>query len=189
MALALKTGQEYIGQEIVLERPDGARRTVLAHASPFTDDAGELQGAVNILVDITDRKEAELASAFLSIIVESSDDAIISKSLDGVIQSWNHGAQRIFGYSAAEAIGQSILLLIPPDLVHEEYEILSRLSRGERIEHYETIRVAKDGNCIDISVTISPIRDASGQIIGASKIARDITTRKQNDAAILSLKN
>jgi PAS domain S-box-containing protein len=182
MALALKTGQDYIGQEIILERPDGSRRTVLAHASPVTDDDGILHGAVNILVDITDRKEAERESSFLSAIVESSDDAIISKSLDGIIQSWNRGAQRIFGYSAAEAIGQSITLLIPSELVHEEHEIISRLRRGERIDHFETTRVAKDGRHIDISVTISPIRDASGKIIGASKVARDITPQKLMEA-------
>jgi PAS domain S-box-containing protein len=182
MALALKTGRDYIGQEIILERPDGARRTVLAHASPVTDDAGRLHGAVNILVDITDRKDAERQSSLLSAIVESSDDAIISKSLDGVIQSWNLGAQRLFGYSPAEAIGQPITLLIPPELIHEEHEIISRLKRGERIDHFETTRVAKDGKPLDISVTISPIRDGSGKIVGASKVARDITPQKLLEA-------
>jgi PAS domain S-box-containing protein len=189
MALALQTGKEYNGQEIIIERPDGARCTVLAHARPFYDDAGRLEGAVNVLVDITDRKVAERASAILGTIVESSDDAIVSKTLDGVIQSWNAGAERLFGYSADEAIGQSITLIIPPDKHDEEQFILSRLRQGERIEHYETVRLAKDGRPIEISVTISPIRDSAGRIIGASKIARDVSVRKQNEAALVALKN
>ena len=167
MVLSLKTGKEYNGVEVVIERPDGTRRTGLAHVSPFFDDAGILEGAINIVVDITDRKEAERASAFLGAIVESSDDAIVSKSLDGVVQSWNVGAERIFGYRADQVVGRSIKLLIPPELVHEEDQILSRLCKGERIEHYETTRVTKDGRRIEISVTISPVRDATGQIVGA----------------------
>jgi PAS domain S-box-containing protein len=189
MALALKTGRDYYGQEIVIERPDGDRRTVLAHASPFYDEGGQLEGAVNILVDITDRKTAEKANAFLGAIVETSDDAIVSKTLQGVIQSWNAGAERLFGYAAAEAIGRPITLIIPPDKHDEEQFILSQLCQGERIEHYETTRITKDGRRINISVSISPIRDASGRIIGASKIARDITARKQNEAALVALKN
>ena len=189
MALALKTGQEYNGVEVIVERPDGSRRTALAHISPIFDDAGILEGAINIVVDISDRKEAERANAFLGSIVESSDDAIISKSLDGVIQSWNVGAERLFGYSSVEAIGQSIKMIIPPELIHEERIILSRLCNGERIEHYETTRVAKGGRRIEISVTISPVRDGTGQIVGALKIARDITSRKENEAALVALKN
>jgi PAS domain S-box-containing protein len=189
MALALKTGKEYNGHEIVIERPDGVRRTALAHASPFYDDAGRLEGAVNILVDITDRKGAERTNALLGAIVESSDDAIVSKSLDGVIQTWNAGAERIFGYSADEAIGRHITLIIPPDMHDEEQVILSRLRRGERIEHYETTRVAKDGRRLDISATISPIVDSAGRIIGASKIGRDITLRKKSEAELVALKN
>src|SRR5450432_3422717 len=111
----------------------------------------------------------------LSAIVDSSDDAIISKSLDGIITSWNKSAERLFGYAAKEMIGQPITLLIPPDRLDEEPEIISRLRRGERVEHFETIRGCKDGSMIDISLTISPIRDESGRIIGASKVARDIT--------------
>ncbi len=189
MALALKTGQEYNGVEVVVERPDGSRRTALVHISPFFDDTGILQGAINIVVDISDRKEAERANAFLGAIVESSEDAIISKSLDGVIQSWNVGAERIFGYSSVEAVGQSIKIIIPPELIHEERLILSRLCNGERIEHFETTRVTKHGKRIEISVTISPVRDGTGKIVGASKIARDITARKESEAALVALKN
>ena len=189
MALALNTGKEYNGQEIVIECPDGARRTVLAHANPIYDEAGNLRGAVNVLVDVSDRNRVEEVNAVLSAIVDSADDAIVSKTLDGVIRSWNTGAERLFGYSAAEAIGRSITLIIPPEMLDEEHVILSRLRRGERIEHYETIRVSKDGRRINISLTISPIRDSTGRIIGASKIARDITARKQSEAALVALKN
>ena len=115
----------------------------------------------------------------LAAIVESSDDAIVSKTLDGIITSWNRGAQRVFGYTAEEAIGRPIMMLIPQDRQHEETMILDRLRRGERIEHYETVRVTKDGRLVDISVSISPVRDETGKIIGASKVARDITLQKQ----------
>jgi PAS domain S-box-containing protein len=119
------------------------------------------------------------AQALLAAIVESSDDAIISKTLDGIITSWNRGAERLFGYTAAEAVGQSVLILIPEDRKDEEQMILSRLRRGERIEHYETVRVAKGGRALDISLTISPIRDEHGNLLGASKVARDITAQKR----------
>jgi PAS domain S-box-containing protein len=189
MALALKTGKEYNGQEIIIECPDRARHTVLAHANPIYDEGGNLQGAVNVLVDISDRNRVDEINALLSAVVESAEDAIISKTLDGVIRSWNAGAERLFGYSASEAIGQSIALIIPPERLDEEQLILSRLRRGERIEHYETIRLSKDGRRIDISLTISPIRESTGRVIGASKVARDITARKQNEATLVALKN
>jgi PAS domain S-box-containing protein len=123
----------------------------------------------------------------IASIVESSDDAIISKNLDGVITSWNRGAQRLFGYTADEVIGKAVNILIPPDRPNEEPSILQRLRRGERIEHYETIRRRKDGTLIDISLTISPLRDPHGVVIGASKIARDITERKRSEAQIALL--
>jgi PAS domain S-box-containing protein len=189
MALALKNGQAYLGQEILIERPDGARRTVLAHASPLYGDAGQLAGAVNVLVDISDRNAAEQARAMLGAIVESSDDAIVSKTLDGIIQSWNSGAERLFGFRADEAIGRPITIIIPPERLHEEQDILSRLCRGERIDHFETRRLAKDGRLLEISVTISPVRDSSGRIIGASKIARDISAQKNSEAALVAMKN
>src|SRR5689334_6044501 len=117
----------------------------------------------------------ELAPYWLAALIESADDAIISKTLDGIITSWNKGAQRIFGYTADEVIGKSVTILIPADHEDEEPNILAHLRRGERIEHYETIRVRKDGTRINISLTVSPIRGADGKIIGAWKIARDIT--------------
>ena len=126
----------------------------------------------------------EEAQALLAAIVESSDDAIISKTLDGIVTSWNAGAERLFGYTAQEMIGESIMTLIPPERHDEERSILERLRRGERIEHYETVRVAKSGRAVDISLTISPIRNSSGRIIGASKVARDITLWKHTQEAL-----
>ena len=137
-----------------------------------------------MLIDITDRKRAEETKQLLSTIVQFSDDAIISKDLEGIIKSWNAGAERIFGYTAREAIGQSVEILIPADRLNEEAEIINRIRRGERIEHYETVRRRKDGSLIDISLTVSPIRDAKGKVLGASKIARDITDRKRSEAHI-----
>ncbi len=122
---------------------------------------------------------ARRLQARLAAIVESSEDAIVSKTLDGIIRSWNAGAERLFGYTAEEAVGQPITLIIPPERQDEEQAILGRLRRGERVEHFETVRVAKDGRRLDISLTVSPVRDDEGQIIGASKIARDITERKR----------
>lgn len=118
------------------------------------------------------------ASALLAAIVESSDDAIVSKTLTGRITSWNAGAQRLFGYTAEEAIGNSVLILLPKELVHEEAEILGKIRAGQRVEHYETQRLRKDGTCVEVSITVSPVRDSTGSIVGASKIARDITVSK-----------
>ncbi|HYJ47572.1 MAG TPA: PAS domain S-box protein, partial [Pyrinomonadaceae bacterium] len=124
----------------------------------------------------------ELAQYWLSAIIDSADDAIISKTLEGIITSWNRGAERIFGYTAAEVIGKSITILIPADHPDEEPAILARLRAGERIEHYETKRVRKDGTLVDISLTVSPIRSPDGRIIGASKIARDVTESRRTEA-------
>jgi PAS domain S-box-containing protein len=123
------------------------------------------------------------ASTRLAAIVESSDDAIVSKNLDGVISSWNGSAERLFGYTADEAIGKNILLIVPPDRREEEATILARLRRGERIDHFETVRISKDGKRLDISLTISPVKDASGRVVGASKVARDITGRREAEEA------
>jgi PAS domain S-box-containing protein len=125
------------------------------------------------------RQKADKAIGLLAAIVDSSDDAIISKSLDGVITSWNTGAERLFGYTDKEAIGQHISLIIPANRRHEEKTILERLRRGERIDHFDTVRVHKDGTTLEISLTISPVKDAAGKIVGASKIARDVTQRKR----------
>lgn len=121
---------------------------------------------------------AESAQSHLAAIVASSDDAIVSKTLEGIIQTWNASAERIFGYTASEAVGQPILMLLPVDRRHEEAEILARLRRGERVDHFESVRITKDGRFIDVSLTISPIKNAAGEIIGASKVARDITRQK-----------
>jgi PAS domain S-box-containing protein len=129
--------------------------------------------------DISDRKGQDETQARLAAIVEPSDDPIVSKSLDGTIQSWNGAAQRLFGWTAQEIVGQPIYTIIPPERHGEEAEIIARLRRGERIEHFETVRVAKDGRRIDVSLTVSPVRDAAGRIVGASKMARDITERKR----------
>ena len=130
-------------------------------------------------------KMAELkpdaTSALLAAIIDSSDDAIVSKTLEGVISSWNRGAEKMFGYSAAEAIGQSIKLIIPLERHAEEDDVLAHIRRGEKIDHFETVRQAKDGRKVDISLTVSPVKDAQGRIIGASKVARDITPRKRAD--------
>jgi PAS domain S-box-containing protein len=130
------------------------------------------------------QRERLQAQALLAAIVESSDDAIISKRLDGQIVSWNQGAERLFGYTADEAVGQPIALIIPPDRLDEEAVIISRLRKGERIEHYETVRVTKDGRLVEISLTISPIRDPGNTIVGASKVARDITQRRVVEQAL-----
>ncbi len=129
--------------------------------------------------DITERKQTEQGLAVFEAIVDSSHDAIVSKTLQGIITSWNRGAERLFGYSSAEIIGKSVLTLIPPDRAAEEPHILARQARGERIDHFETVRIRKDGQLIDVSLTLSPIRDRQGNIIGVSKVARDITARKQ----------
>jgi PAS domain S-box-containing protein len=143
-----------------------------------------VEGGLSVFFrDITERRQAEEAKLLLAAIVESSDDAIISKSLDGIVMSWNAGAERIYGYCAEEMLGQPILRLLPEERHAEEAMILERLRRGERIEHFETVRRAKDGRLLDMSVTISPLRDAGGRIIGASKVARDITARKKTEEA------
>jgi PAS domain S-box-containing protein len=153
---------------------------------------GEVERCIGVVDDVTDRRQTEQAlrdarahaaviRSGLAAIVESSDDAIISKTLEGVITSWNGGAERLFGYTAEEVIGKSITLLIPPSQIDEEPTILEKLRRGERIDHYETVRVRKDGTVLHVSLTVSPIKDGVGTIIGASKIARDITQRKREE--------
>src|SRR5215217_591046 len=138
--------------------------------------------------DITERKQDEEVRAHLAAIVESSEDAIIAKTLEGVITDWNRGAQKIYGYSAEEVLCKPINILVPPDRPNEVPMILKRLRRGEAIDHYETMRVTKDGRRLDISLTISPIRDSVGNIAGASTIARDITERKQTEDALREIR-
>jgi PAS domain S-box-containing protein len=179
MAVALQQDKPIENEEIIVEHPDGTRRLVVADVNLFRDESGKTLGAVNVLTDITERKQSEEAAARLAAIVESSDDAIVSKNAYGVIQSWNRGAERIFGYTEEEAVGQPITLVIPPDRLDEEPGILERIRRGEHIDHFESVRQRKDGGLRNVSLTISPIFNAQGQIVGASKIARDITDRKR----------
>jgi PAS domain S-box-containing protein len=184
MAQVLSGGAPVRNYQLVIERSDGSRITTLVNIDPLTDGAGRIVGAINVFRDVTDWKLAEQASRRLAAIVESSDDAIISKDLNGIIRSWNRAAEKLFGYTAEEAVGKSITLLIPPERHNEEPGILERIRRGERVEHYETVRQRKDGSLLDISLTVSPIRDAEGNVIGASKIAREITRRKHMEAAL-----
>ena len=152
--------------------------------TPETDADGAVCGWIASIVDITERMRAEEMRALLAASIEASDDAIVSKNLDGLILSWNGGAERLFGYSAAEAIGRPIDLIIPSELRDEERAILERLRRGERVTQYETVRVAKDGRRIDVSLTVSPVRDTSGRIVGAAKVARDLADRKRTEQAL-----
>lgn len=178
IAQAIKNGAAY-ENHVTIQRPDGTFRQLKAFAGPLFGPTGALIGAYNTLIDITESHD-HTRNAVLSAIVESSDDAIISKNLNGIIQSWNEGARRIFGYTEKEAVGRSILMLIPPSRQQEEDLILGSIKRGERINHFETVRLGKDGREIPISLTVSPIKDADGLVVGASKVARDITDR--NDA-------
>jgi PAS domain S-box-containing protein len=187
MAQAITTGEPQNGKEIVVERPDGSRVSGLANATPIRDARGRIVGADSIVIDTGDRNRADAAPARLAAIVESSDDAIIGKTLDGKIVSWNTGAERLFGYTAEEAVGQFVTLIIPSERREEERDILAKLVRGERVDHYETVRVTKDGRLVDISLTSSPIRDGSGRIIGASKVARDNTQRKRQEERLQML--
>lgn len=177
--------QEVRDEEVVIERPDGSRVVVAVNIRRLEGSDGSIAGGINCFYDITERKHAEIALARLAAIVECSDDAIIAKNLDGVIQTWNRGAEQLFGYTEKEAVGHSVTMLMPPDRVHEEPAILERIRRGEHIEHYESIRRRKDGSLLDVSLTISPIVDENGQIVGASKIARDISHRKLTEAALI----
>lgn len=179
IALTLRTGQRVRGVEVLVERPDGTRRIIMPYPEPFLDETGKVVGAVNMLVDVTEERRSEEVTRRLAAIVEWSDDAIISKDLNGIIMSWNDSARRIFGYYADEVIGKSITILIPPDRLAEEARILAFVRRGEPVHHYETIRVCKDGRLVEISLSVSPIKTADGRVIGASKIARDITERKR----------
>jgi PAS domain S-box-containing protein len=165
----------------------GDKKDVAASMSPIRDSADQIVGVALVMGDVELRQQQEIDHARLAAIVESSDDAIISKSLNGVITSWNAAAERMFGHTADEIIGRSILTIIPPELQHEEPTILSEIRAGNRVAHFETQRLHKSGKRIDVSLTSSPIRDRGGRIIGASKIVRDISTRRHTDYARLRL--
>ena len=179
MAIALREGREIRGMEALAERPDGTMVPFIPYPTLLYDSSGTLVGAVNMLIDIGDRKRADMHAQRLAAIVQCSDDAIVSKDLDGTITSWNRGAERLFGYTAEEVINQPVTLLIPPDRLDEEPNILERIRRGERVDSYETVRRRKDGSLIDISLSVSPLMDLNGRVVGASKIARDITEQKR----------
>ena len=176
-------GESVRHYETVRCRKDGKQVPISLTVSPIYDDAGHVIGASKIARDISDRIAGSIAARRLAAVVESSDDAIVTKDLHSIITSWNPAAERMFGYTAEEAIGKSIRMLIPDDLQSEEDDVIAKIKAGERIDHYETVRKRKDGELISISLTISPILDDKGTIVGASKIARDVTerTRLQSD--------
>ena len=192
------TQQALAGLEFREELPywtaDGSERVVDFAMHPIRNQSGAIMFLYPTGVDISERKrvEADLRDSeqrlrYVAAIVESSDDAIVSKNLDGIITSWNRGAERIFGYTAEEAVGQPILIVIPEDRQNEEREILTRIRRGERIDHFETVRQRRHGSLINVSLTVSPVKNAEGKIIGASKIARDITEQKRSQERIATL--
>jgi PAS domain S-box-containing protein len=180
-AIAEKSDYEV---EVRILLPDATTKYIHTVGHPVLNASGDLVQFVGSSTDITERKRAEQATRLLAAIVESSHDAIVSKSLDGVITSWNKGAERLFGYAAEEAVGQNITMIIPPERRDEERTIIEQLRRGERVDHFETVRMRKDGSLLDVSLTISPMKDASGRVVGASKLARDITERKRAEEAL-----
>ncbi len=168
-------------------RADGRRIFVVGATRPIRNGAGALSGFVKVCRDDTDRHTAAESLSRAAAIIDSSDDAIISKSLDGIIRTWNHGAERLFGWTSAEIVGQPVQVLFPPDRMDEEPRIIARLRAGERVNHFETVRVRKDGSPVEVSVTISPIRDATGRVTGASKIARDVTHQRRAEREMARL--
>jgi PAS domain S-box-containing protein len=184
---ALKDGAIVgLANHTILIRKDGREIAIDDSAAPIKDEHGYVSGCVLIFRDVTERRNLEREAAerltaanLLASIVESSDDAIVRKTLDGTIQSWNAGAERLFGYPAEEAVGRHISLVIPPDRIDEEDRIIAMLKAGQRVDHFETERVRRDGQRVTVSLTISPVRDAQGRVIAAAKIARDITESKK----------
>lgn len=166
-----------LANHTILISKDGTERPIDDSAAPIRSGAGEIQGVVLVFRDVTDRRRAELDRYRLAAIVESSDDAIIGKTLDGIVTSWNAGAERLFGYTSDEVVGKSISVLLPADREHELPDILQRLENGKR--NFETERIRKDGSRLDVSITISPIRNAEGELVGASSIKRDVSERKR----------
>ena len=175
----IRGGERIEHLETVRARKDGQLIDMSLMISPIRTPSDEIIGASTIARDISERKRVLRDLQRLAAIVDSSDDAIISKDLNGTIQSWNPAAERIFGYTEAEAVGRSITIIIPEDRLGEEKDVLSHIRRGERVDHYETVRVKKGETLCPISLTVSPIRDSGGVIVGASKIARDLTPRVQ----------
>lgn len=175
---AVKTHEGFHRQELRFHLHEGTDRRILVSSVAIRDEWGKYKGAIHTFSDLTNFPDSDTQQRLLAAVVDSSEDAIITKDLKGRITSWNPGAERIFGYAVAEAIGQHISLIIPPERLAEEKRIIEAISQGKKVEHFETIRRTKSGQAIPISLTISPIRDSSGHITGASKIARDITRQK-----------
>ncbi len=179
-----QTGQKLVG-ETTYTNPAGVTGHYEYIFSPVYGDDGEVEIVAGSTRDVTHRKLNEQMQGQLAAIVESSEDAIVSKDLNGMVISWNGAAERFFGYTAEEMIGTSILRIIPAKLHHEEALILDKISAGERIDHYETTRLRKDGGSIEVSLTVSPIRNSAGVVVGTSKIARDISARKQMERLLI----
>ena len=173
----IRAGRPVTHFETIRQRKNGTLVPISLTVSPIYDEYGKVIGASKIARDITERLEAAVMLRRFGAAIESSDDAIITKNLQSVITSWNPAAEKMFGYTEQEAIGQSIRMLIPDDLQGEEDVVLEKIQAGEKVDHYETVRLRKDGSTVNVSLTVSPIRDASGTIVGASKIARDVTER------------
>ena len=178
----LRRGERLDHFETVRVAKDGRLLDVSITVSPVRDATGRVVGASKIARDIGAQRRSEVTQARLAAIVDSSDDVIVSKTLDGIIISWNPAAERVFGWTAAEAVGRHITLIVPQDRRAEEDEVLARIGRGERVDHFDTVRITKDGRLLDLSITVSPIRDGTGRIVGASKIARDIGERRRLEA-------
>lgn len=183
----IRRGERVEHYETIRRHKNGRLLDVSLTVSPIYDEDRNIIGASKIARDVTERKRSDAEIARLASIVQSSGDAIISKDLDGIVTSWNWGARELFGYTADEMIGRSITTLIPEDQLDEEPVILAQIRKGQPVEHYETIRRHKDGRLLDVSLTISPLYDASGRIIGASKTARNITQRKKVEAELTRL--
>ena len=178
MAIALKERRPIRGEELIAERPDGGRARLMPFPTPLFDNDGRLTGGINMLVDITERHASEAENARLAAIVRSSEDAIISTTVDGTITYWSSGATKLYGYDEKEMVGQSIMSIIPPDVHDEERLVQDRVLRGEHIENYETDRLTKDGRRVTISLNVSPVRDKTGNSIGIARVGRDVTERK-----------
>jgi PAS domain S-box-containing protein len=183
----LRAGERISHYETVRLAKGGPRVEVSLTLSPIRDRRGEFVGSAMIARELSRRRAEERERARLAVIMESSDDAIVAKDLNGVVTDWSTGAERLFGYTEKEMVGRSILTIIPPELQHEEPMILAKIRAGEHIEHFETQRMHKSGQRIHVSLTMAPIRDAQGRVIGASKIARNVSERRKLEAARLFL--
>ncbi len=177
----IRRGERIENFETVRRHKSGAPVEISVTISPIRDSSGKIVGASKVAREIGLLRAAERNAAYLAALVDSSDDAIVSKDLNSIITSWNRSAERMFGYTAAEAVGQPITLIIPPDLIDEEYTIIAKIRAGEKVDHFETVRVTKSGERIYVSITVSPIRDGGGRIVGASKIARNVTQQMRTE--------